>query len=116
MRAIILLPLALAACQQASNGTGETAGENTANAVEAVGYSNLQRRVVELPQAQQQVVFLRAIRDGNAPCQGVTEAHRQPDQDGNPVFVALCTDGPAYAIAVNRAGVAQVTRVSPDRR
>ena len=116
MRAIILLPFALAACQQTSDATGETAGENTANAVEAVGDSELQRRVVELPQAQQNGVFLRAIRDGNAPCQGVTESHRQPDQDGNPVFVARCADGPTYAIAVNRAGVAQVTRVSPDRR
>lgn len=111
MRVPILLPLALAACQQA-----ETAGDNTAAATGPIGMSPTQLRLVELPAAQQQGVFLRAIRDGNAPCQGVNESHRQADVDGNPVFAVRCADGPAYTIAVDKNGTALVTKVSADRR
>lgn len=111
MRPLILLPLLLAACQQA-----ETAGDNAADATAPVGMSPTQLRLTELPVEQQQTVFLRAIRDGNAPCQGVNKSQREPDQDGSPVFVAYCVDGPIYAIVVNREGVAQVTRVSGERR
>lgn len=106
----LLFPLALAACQQA-----ETAGNNTADVVGPIGMSPVQLRLVELPPAQQNGVFLRAIRDGNAPCQGVTESHRRADVDGNPVYSARCTDGPAYTIAVDRNGTALVTKVSADR-
>lgn len=105
---LILMPLALAACRQAEEPTG-------GNAV-AAGFSPTQAKLVGLSQAQQQGVFLRAIRDGNTPCQGVSESHRQSDQDGDPVFVARCTDGPVYGIVVSRDGVAQVTRVSSERR
>lgn len=115
MRALYLLPLTLAACQQPA-AEGNTAGENTAAATAPAGFSPTQLRVIELPEAQQQGVFLRAIRDGDAPCQGVAESNRQADQNGNPVFVARCTDGPVYALAIDATGTAQVTRVSPDRR
>lgn len=114
MRALFLLPLTLAACQQPADGNA--AGENTASVTAPAGFSSPQRRLIALSAAQQQGVLLRAIRDGEAPCQGVTESTRQPDQDGNPVFVARCTDGPVYALAIDRNGVAQVTRVSADRR
>lgn len=112
MRPLILLPLALAACQQAT----ETAGNNTADAVGPVGMSPTQLRLVELPEGQRQAVFLRAIRDGDAPCQGVTEAHRRADVDGNPVYAVRCTDGPVYTVAVDRNGTALVTKVSGERR
>lgn len=108
------LILALAACQQAPAGDNAAAPAN-ATATPA-GLSDLQQRVVGLSQGQRDAVLFRAIRDGDAPCQGVAEAHRQEDVDGNPVYAAVCTDGPAYAIAIGRDGVAQVTRVSPDRR
>lgn len=113
MRPLILLPLALAACQQQPT---ETAGNNAADATAPIGMGPSQLRLIELPEGQQHGVFLRAIRDGNAPCQGVTESHRQPDVDGNPVFSVRCTDGPAYTIAVDRNGTALVTKVSADRR
>lgn len=112
MRTIVLLPLALAACQQQPAETVAT----TNNTAAPVGFSTVQQRVVDLPEESRRGVFLRAIRDGDAPCQGVTEAMRQADQGGNPVYVATCTDGPVYAIAVDRNGVAQVTRVSGERR
>ncbi|PAX08243.1 hypothetical protein [Sphingomonas lenta] len=112
MRTLVLLPLALAACQQQPAETAAT----TNNTAAPAGYSAVQQRTLDLPEEQRRAVFLRAIRDGDAPCQGVTEAPRQPDQDGNPVFAAICTDGPVYAIALDRNGVAQVTRVSGERR
>lgn len=112
MRPVFLLPLMLAACNQPSDTSTPA---NTASA-EPAGFSNLQQAVVDLPEEQRLGVFLRAIRDGDAPCQGVTEATRQPDQDGRPVYVARCTDGPIYAVAISAEGVAQVTRLSPERR
>jgi hypothetical protein len=115
MRALIALPLLLAACGEQAATTNETATVNSAAAAPA-GYSPLQQRMVDLPQRQLDGVLLRAIRDGDAPCQGVTESKRQADQDGQPLYVARCNDGPVYAITVDRQGVAVVTRVSADRR
>lgn len=111
MRALILLPLALAACQ----GGAEEAANDTAAATGPVGMTPIQLRVAELPPAQRNGVLLRAIRDGAAPCQGITDANRQPDQDGKPVFAARCGDGPVYVIAVDRNGIARVTRLSDNR-
>lgn len=113
MRPLILLPLALAACQQQP---AETPMNNTAAAAEPAGFSDVQQRLVDLPEEQRHAVFLRAIRDGDAPCQGVADATRQPDQGGNPVYTARCVDGPIYALAIDATGTAQVTRLSPERR
>lgn len=111
MRALILLPLALAACGQAAD-TNTTAAANTAA---PAGFTAVQQRVVDLsPQLRDGVLF-RAIRDGDAACQGVAETTRQADQDGRPVWAARCTDGPAYLIAIGPDGTAQVTKVSGDR-
>ncbi|HEX8389280.1 MAG TPA: hypothetical protein VF636_09700 [Sphingomonas sp.] len=113
IRALPILIL-LAACQQSPEAGGNAAA--AANASAPAGYSEVQQRVVSLPAQQRYGVLLRAIRDGNAPCQGVAEEIRQADQEGNPAYVARCTDGPVYAIVVDRNGVAQVTRVSAERR
>ena len=115
MRALLALALLLTACGETAPATNETATA-TANTAAPAGYSQLQQRVVDLPQGQRDGVLLRAIRDGNAPCQGVAESLRQPDQDGQPLYVARCTDGPVYAITVDRNGTAVVTRVSGERR
>ena len=110
MRALILLPVLLAACGERT----ETAPAPTAAPKRA--FSNVQNRVLSLTDAQRHGVFLRAIRDGDKPCQGVAEDVRQDDQGGNPVWVARCTDDHAYAIAVDRNGVAQVATLSAQRR
>ncbi len=108
MRALILLPLALAAC-------GEAADTNAAVAAAPAGLTAVQRRVVDLsPQLRDGVLF-RAIRDGGAACQGVAATAREAEQDGRPVWSARCTDGPAYLIAIGGDGVAQVTKVSAER-
>ena len=110
MRATILLPVMLAACGQVTD-TNTTATNSTAPA----GFTAVQRRVIDLsPQLRDGVLF-RAIRDGDAECQGVAETTRQADQEGRPVWAARCTDGAAYLIAIGPDGTAQVTKVSGDR-
>ncbi|WP_375403647.1 hypothetical protein [uncultured Sphingomonas sp.] len=114
MRALILLPLALAACDDAADSADSNATATT-NAAAPVRLSTVQQRVVDLsPQLRDGVLF-RAIRDGGAECQGVAAAAREADQDGRPVWSARCTEGSAYLIAIGADGVAQVTKVSGDR-
>jgi hypothetical protein len=76
-------------------------------------FTDVQRRVVDLPQQQRFGVFLRAIRDGGAPCQQVVQEIRQPDHQGSPLFAVRCDDGPRYAIAIDAKGIALVTKLNP---
>ncbi|WP_375427987.1 hypothetical protein [uncultured Sphingomonas sp.] len=111
MRALIMLPFVLAACDQAMDTNAAAA----ANADAPARLSAVQQRVIDLsPQLRDGVLF-RAIRDGGAECQGVAATAREADQDGRPVWSSRCTEGSAYMIAIGADGVAQVTKVSGDR-
>lgn len=80
-------------------------------ALQPVGYTQTQQKVVDLPDRLRHVVLIRAIRDGGAPCQGVVKDIRQPDRGGAPFYVAQCQDGPQYAVAIAPSGMAEVTRL-----
>lgn len=108
MRVAVLSLMLLAACGQ--ENAPERAAVNTGAAVEP---TSVQRRVVDLPPGQRDAVLLRAILDGDAPCQGVSEVERRPDANGAPTFLARCKDGPVYVISISDAGVAQVAKVAP---
>lgn len=105
----LLLPLLVFA----SCGPVESRNQETVSVSPAAALTEVQRRVLKLPARQQAAVFIRAIRDGGAPCQHVVQALRQPDQNGNLLFAVRCDDGPQYAILIDAKGIAQVTRLNP---
>ena len=112
MRALVLCPLiALAACGSADTRNDQQPAPATATT--PIAFTAVQQRVVDLPERQRFGVFLRAIRDGGAPCQEVVQGIRQPDHDGSPLYAVRCEDGPQYAIAIDAKGIAQVTRLNP---
>lgn len=90
IRALIPLTLLIAGCEQ-SPGAKNDAQPAVTGA--ATGFSPVQQRVLDLPERQREGVLFRAIRDGGAPCSDLTEGARQPDQHGDPVFVARCRGG-----------------------
>ena len=72
--------------------------------------SAFQNAVAALSPPERNMVFIRAIRDANKNCQGVTESTRQGEAaTGEPLWVARCTDGATYAVVLGRDGTAQVT-------
>lgn len=117
MRPSILLPAMLTLLLAACGGAPQT---NTAPGSDAdtstpAGLTEVQQRVIDLAPRQRDGVLFRAIRDGDAECQGIAGSVRQADQEGRPVWAVRCSDGPAYLIAIGPDGVAQVTKVSGDR-
>ena len=106
----LLLPLfALAACNPAEvRNEQQPVSQSSPTAL-----TEVQRRVVDLPQQQRFGVFIRAIRDGGAPCQQVVQEIRQPDHQGSPLYAVRCEDGPRYAIAIDGKGIALVTKLNP---
>lgn len=108
MPALLLPVLALTAC-----GPAEVREEQSGSAGPPAAMTEVQRNVLALPERLQAGVFMRAIRDGGAPCQQVVQAQRQPDQEGSPLFAVRCDDGPQYAILIDAEGTARVTRLNP---
>lgn len=103
MRRLSLLPvLLLAGC---GGGTpSQPAAQPTTEPPSA-----FQNQVAALPEGQRKGVFIRAIRDAGFDCQGVVEAHRQGDGlNGDPLYVAQCSDKKYYGILLGRDGTAQV--------
>lgn len=106
----LLLPLgALAACSPAEVRNEQQPAVRTSPAA----LTEVQQQVVDLPQQQRFGVFIRAIRDGGAPCQQVIQEIRQPDHQGSPLYAVRCDDGPRYAIAIDAKGIALVTKLNP---
>lgn len=103
MRAASLLPalLIVAACD------GSTPTMQAPKAPEPP--SDFQKQVAALTDTQRNAVFIRAIRDARFNCQGVTASHRQGEAlNGDPLYVATCTDKQHYGIVMGRDGTAQV--------
>lgn len=104
----ITAALALAACggggQQATN---DAAANNVAeNATDATNY---QAEVMALPPAQQNGVFLRAVRDAGFNCQEVTQAERFDPVQGNPAWRVTCDNRTPHLISITRDGTAKIT-------
>lgn len=71
--------------------------------------SEFLRKLVELPPATRNIVFIRAIRDAGRDCQGVTGAERRPDlPTGELLYIAKCTDGTSYGVLFQREGTAKI--------
>lgn len=92
----------LAAC-----GAEQPAQTNTA-AVPADDVDYL-ARIRSMPQGQRNAVFLRAIRDANQPCQGVTELTEVTGTGGPATWAARCDDGGRWIVAIAADGTATVT-------
>ena len=116
MRKHILLPtlaaLALAACQQGGEATGNAAADNAAEAnavVEngAIG-NNVAAEVIAMNDAQRNVVFIRAIMDAGLKCDHVESSQRLDDQDGNPMWRANCSGGVAHMVTITPDGTAKI--------
>ncbi len=73
------------------------------------GPSDFQQKVAALSEAERNIVFIRAIRDADIDCQGVTGAVRQPDMPtGELYYVAQCNDGAKYGVLLQREGTAKI--------
>ncbi|HWK35737.1 hypothetical protein [Sphingomonas sp.] len=71
--------------------------------------SAFQNQVAALPDGQRNGVFIRSIRDAGFDCQGVIESHRQGEGlNGDPLYVAQCSDKKYYGVLLGRDGTAQI--------
>lgn len=101
LAALAPVAFALTACG------GAPAGKAPAPVAE--GPSAFQNQVAALPESERNIVFIRAIRDANHDCQGVTGSLRQGEAaDGSPLYIARCDDGASYAVVIGRDGTAEV--------
>lgn len=100
---IMASALGLAACGQGGGPAPQASPTTAANG------KDFRQEVANLPEAQRKIVFLRAILDANQTCQGIGNAVRQPDQDGRFVWLAQCTGGAAWLVALAADGNAGVT-------
>lgn len=102
---LVATPLiaALAGCGQPESG--QAGGANVASAGTITNY---QQAVLNLGEAQRNVVFFRAIRDAGLPCQKVVRAERLPDEKGGPAWRAQCEDKSYHMIILHADGTAVV--------
>lgn len=102
---ILLLALPLAAC---GGGSGNSTA--TASPTAPAGLSPTQQQIVDLPEEQRKGVFIRALRDANIDCQGVTKTERRTDiaQDGQPTWIATCQGGATYSVSITPDGTAMI--------
>jgi hypothetical protein len=114
MRAWMILPLAaavfLAGCQGSDTGPANAATEpNTAQAAgNGQAQGNAAATVIAMSDRQRNVVFIRAMLDAGLPCQEVTGSTRMPDQNGNPMWRATCSDGASHMISITPDGTANI--------
>lgn len=94
--------LALAAC-------GESGPAPQPSPTMGPGGKDFRAEVTKLPEPQQKVVFLRAILDAGQTCQGVNEAARQPDQNGNVIWLVRCEGAQDWLVALKADGTVNVT-------
>lgn len=106
IRSILLLPLAALAACGAEPSAQNSAAANAAASADNVDYLS---RIRSMPQGQRNAVFLRAIRDANQPCQGVTELTEVTSTGGPATWAARCDDGGRWVVAIAPNGTATVT-------
>lgn len=83
----------------------DTGGGNVAS---SGAITNYQQAVLNLGEAQRNVVFFRAIRDAGLPCQEVVRAERLPDEKDGPAWRAQCEDKSYHMIILHADGTAVV--------
>ncbi|MEI9852295.1 MAG: hypothetical protein WDN24_17175 [Sphingomonas sp.] len=64
--------------------------------------------VLAMPDAQRNIVFVRAVMDAGLPCEGVVKSERMPDQDGKPLWRAECKNGKSHLISITPDGTANI--------
>lgn len=78
-------------------------------AADNAGQGNYTARVIALPEASRDAVFLRAIRDAGLLCQQVLGSERVETRGTPPVWRARCEDGSAHLMTVSAEGIVTVT-------
>jgi hypothetical protein len=101
---LLALLLPLAACG------GEAPAPAPSPTASAGGYI---AQVKALPEGQQRGVLFRAIRDGAKACPELSSFEAAPDQDGKPVWNAVCSDGGRWRVVLSDDGTALVTGAAP---
>jgi len=110
---IALVPFVLAGCGTAGpvpsdNDAALDNGSSAANTANAAAAVNVASEIANLPEASQQGVFLRAIRDANISCRDVVSAEPIDPIDGDPTWRAQCEQGDQHLVRVKPDGSAQV--------
>lgn len=93
--------LSLAACSGGAPAQNESAAQQASA-------ETMQARLVALPEAQRNGVFMRAIRDADGECQHVERSEPAGEHEGLPVWRAYCQGGATFTIVISRGGAAQV--------
>ncbi len=108
-RALLALTafLPLAAC----GGGGGDAARNEVAAEETQG--NAIARIQALNEGERNATLLRAIRDANRECQGVTRSAATDPVQGKPAWIATCDNGGEWLVAIGADGTALVTNGRP---
>jgi hypothetical protein len=86
------------------------AGVKPDNPTETKSLQAMKGRIDELPEAQRNAVFLRAIRDARQPCQNVVGSAYNGIQFGKPSWVARCSDGQDWLVMLDQGGRALVAK------
>lgn len=105
---VIALPglgLALSACEGAAEKGTASGGE--------AGPSADARRIEQMAEAERNVVFLRALRDGRHDCQAVISSRLSGEREGIPIWQADCRGGRSWFIAITTNGYAQIVVPGP---
>jgi len=71
--------------------------------------SGVTLRVMQMNEAERNVVFIRALIDSDLTCDGVTKSERVPDVQGVPYWKAYCKNGSSHLITVTKDGTARIT-------
>ena len=104
--------VALAGCNKSPEATGNTAADTAAESNAVVGNgtegNNVAAQVVEMNDAQRNVVFIRAIMDAGLKCDHVDSSERLPDQDGLPLWRANCKSAGSHMITITPDGTAKI--------
>mgnify|MGYP003610097301 CR=1 FL=1 len=111
--------LGLAACSP--SGSEDTAAPATANiadeanAVDAnVAEGNVQATVLDMSDAERNIVLVRALLDSDIQCQGVEKSERVGDVSGLPTWRATCVGGKQHLISISTDGIAHVISRTDD--
>ncbi|MGC6399406.1 hypothetical protein ACNI3Q_02370 [Sphingomonas sp. FW199] len=107
MRQILIPVTLLAALPAACSGGSEPAAEPTPTAENSSGLNYI-AEVEKLPQEQQNIVFIRAIRDARRECQGVVGSVKATEV-GPGAWRVRCTDGGGHLIRISANGDGRVT-------
>ncbi len=90
-------------------GGGESKADGNAAATAAPA-NDYAERIKQLPEAQRNAVFLRAVRDTGADCQAVKGSAFSGTQFDMPSWVARCSDGRDWLVMIDKGGRALVAR------